>query len=305
MPNEAGRILVFGENGQVAHALGRACAMNGYVVRLAGRSSADLADSKAVSKMVDDFQPQLIVNAAAYTAVDRAEEEVVQAYLINQDGAARVANAAAAAGVPLIHLSTDYVYDGGKPTPYVESDATNPIGVYGASKLAGEKAIADINKDHVILRTSWVCSPYGTNFVKTMLRLASQREEIGVVDDQWGAPTFAEDLASAILTIAGMLMSAKDRSELAGIYHATGWGETTWCRFAKAIMAGSLERQGPSCRVRAIATHEYPTRARRPANSRLDCSKLARQFGIRMPAWEASLSTCLNQLTSTNSRVTI
>lgn len=305
MRNKAGRILVFGEHGQVAQALDRECAARGYFARLAGRCSVDLTDSKAVSAVVAEFRPQLIVNAAAYTAVDKAEDETIQAYQINRDGASYVADAAVASGAPLIHISTDYVYDGAKTSQYVESDPANPVGVYGASKLAGEMAVSGNAKDFVILRTSWVCSPDGNNFVKTMLRLASQREEIGVVDDQWGAPTFAADLARTIVSIGETLMSAKDRSMLSGVYHATGSGETTWCRFAQAIMAGSAERQGPSCRVRAITTLEYPTRARRPTNSRLDCSKLARVFGIRMPAWETSLKSCLDQLIPTNSRVSI
>jgi dTDP-4-dehydrorhamnose reductase len=302
MPESTLRILVFGERGQVAQALGRACAAHGHAVQLVGRNRADLADRAAVGAAVVDFRPLLVVNAAAYTAVDKAEDETDQAYLINRDGAAHVAAAAAAVGAPLIHISTDYVYNGDKPSPYVESDITHPLGVYGASKLAGEAEISEIIRDRVILRTSWVCSPDGNNFVKTMLRLASQRDEIGVVDDQWGAPTFAADLAEAIVSIGEILLASRDRSGFAGIYHAAGSGKTTWCRFARAIMKGSAERDGPSCRVRAITTAEYPTRAKRPANSSLDCSKLARVFGIRLPAWETSLNSCLDQLITVQSK---
>jgi dTDP-4-dehydrorhamnose reductase len=303
MPEPARRIFVVGEHGQVAQALGRECTMRGHVVRLAGRATADLADPAAISAAVADFQPELVVNAAAYTAVDKAEDEADQAFLLNRDGAANVAAVAASVHTPLIHISTDYVFDGRKTSPYVETDAPNPIGVYGASKLAGEAAIAGVGKDYVILRTSWVCSPTGSNFVKTMLRLASQRDEIGVIDDQWGAPTFAADLAKAIVSIGEALLTVSDRSKLTGVYHAAGSGETTWYRFAQAIMKGSAAKSGPSCRVRPITTQEYPTRAKRPANSRLDCSKLARVFGISLPAWEASLDNCLHQLINTPQRV--
>jgi dTDP-4-dehydrorhamnose reductase len=296
MPEPARRIFVVGEHGQVAQALGRECITRGHAVRLAGRATADLTDPAAISAAVADFQPELLVNAAAYTAVDKAEDEADQAFLLNRDGAANVAAIAASVHAPLIHISTDYVFDGRKPSPYVETDAPNPIGVYGASKLAGEAAIAGVGNDYVILRTSWVCSPAGNNFVKTMLRLASQRDEIAVVDDQWGAPTFAADLAKAVVSIGEALLTASDRSKLSGVYHATGSGETTWYGFARAIMKGSADKDGPSCHVRPITTHGYPTRAKRPANSRLDCSKLARVFGIRLPQWEASLDICLDQL---------
>ena len=297
------RIFVAGEHGQVAKALGRACVARGHTVRLAGRATADLIDRIILAAAVSGFRPDLVVNAAAYTAVDKAEDEAEHAFRLNRDGAENVAARAAAARVPLIHLSTDYVYDGAKPSPYVETDAPLPIGVYGASKLAGEAAIAAIGGNYVILRTSWVCSPNGNNFVKTMLRLATQRDEIRVVDDQWGAPTFAADLAEAIVSIGEFLVSAADRSTATGIYHICGTGQTTRCRFARAIMQGSAERGGPSCRVRAITSQEYLTRAKRPANSRLDCSKLARVFGLRLPPWEASLGRCLDQLIATPQRV--
>jgi dTDP-4-dehydrorhamnose reductase len=303
MPEQARRIFVVGEHGQVAQALGRECRSRGHTVRLAGRATADITSGAALVAAMSSFRPDLVVNAAAYTAVDKAEDEAEQAFRVNRDGANNVAAASAAARLPLIHLSTDYVYDGAKPSPYVETDASHPIGVYGASKLAGEAALAEVGGDHVILRTSWVCSPDGNNFIKTMLRLAGQRDEIGVVDDQWGAPTFAADLAEAIVSIGQILLASNERSGATGIYHISGTGETTWCRFARAIMKGSADRGGPSCRVRAIATQEYPTRAKRPPNSRLDCSKLARVFGLRLPPWEASLGACLDQLLATSQRV--
>ena len=287
----------------MAQALGRECRARGHAVGLAGRATASMTDRAALTAAVADFRPDLVVNAAAYTAVDKAEDEAEQAFLMNRDGAANVAAAALGAGVPLIHISTDYVYDGSKPSPYVETDPAAPLGVYGASKLAGETAVAALGGDPVILRTSWVYSPDGGNFVKTMLRLAGERAEVGVVDDQWGAPTLASDLAQAIVSIADLLLSSGNRANLAGVYHAACAGETTWYRFARAIMAGAAVRGGRSARVRAITTAEYPTRAKRPANSRLDCSKLARTFGIRLPPWQASLDACLDQLLAKSQRV--
>ncbi|MEA2952047.1 MAG: dTDP-4-dehydrorhamnose reductase [Alphaproteobacteria bacterium] len=294
------KIFIAGENGQVAKALARTYRTRGDMVKSAGRGTVDVANEAATLRAIVDFKPDLVINAAAYTAVDKAEDEVEQAYKVNRDGARHVASAARAAGAPLVHISTDYVFDGGKKSPYVESDPTNPIGVYGKSKLAGEAAVAAATPDHVILRTSWVCSPDGNNFVKTMLRLASERDELSVVDDQWGAPTFAADLADAIASIGEKLLTTSNRQSLHGIYHATGTGETTWCRFARAIMEKSAARGGPSCRVRAIPSSDYPTRARRPENSRLDCSKLAQSFGLRLPEWQTSLDRCLDQLIAAN-----
>jgi dTDP-4-dehydrorhamnose reductase len=303
MPDVRRRIFVVGEYGQMAQALGRECARRGHVAALAGRATADVTDRAALTAAILDFRPDLVVNAAAYTAVDQAEDEPDRALSVNRDGAANVAAAASAARAPLIHISTDYVYDGRKPTPYVETDAVAPLGAYGASKLAGETAIVALGGDPVILRTSWLYSPDGSNFVKTMLRLAQERDEIGVVDDQWGAPTFAADLARAIVSIGDILLSSGGRAGLGGIYHVAGAGETTWCRFAEAIMRISAGRGGPSCRVRAIATSEYPARAKRPANSRLDCRKLAQTFGIRLPPWQGSLEACLDVLLATSQRV--
>jgi dTDP-4-dehydrorhamnose reductase len=290
------RILIFGERGQVASALAHACTARHDIVRCVGRGSADIGDRAAVAAAVSGFSPDLIVNAAAYTAVDKAEDEESEALRVNRDGAAHVAAAACVARIPLIHISTDYVFDGAKSSPYVETDAPNPVSAYGRSKLAGERAVAAALPDHITLRTSWVCGPDGSNFLKTMLRLAGQRPEIGVVDDQCGAPTFAADLAQAIVTIGETLSSTPDRTPLAGVYHATGSGETTWCGFARAIMTGAEARGLPFCRVKAIATSDYPTRARRPANSRLDCGKLARTFGVRLPDWQAALDACLVQM---------
>jgi dTDP-4-dehydrorhamnose reductase len=294
------KIFIVGENGQVAKALARTYRAGGDIVKSAGRAMVDVTNEAATLSAIVDFKPDLVINAAAYTAVDKAEDEVEQAYKVNRDGARHVAAAARVAAAPLVHISTDYVFDGNKKSPYVESDTTNPIGVYGQSKLAGEAAVATATPDHVILRTSWVCSPDGNNFVKTMLRLAGERDELSVVDDQWGAPTFAADLAETIAAIGEKLSAASNRQDLYGIYHATGTGETTWCRFARSIMEKSAARGGPSCRVRAIPTSAYPTRAQRPENSRLDCSKLAQSFGLRLPEWQTSLDRCLDQLIAAN-----
>ena len=231
------RVLIFGERGQMATALARAYAARHDIVHCLGRAAADIGDRAAVAAAVARFSPDHL-NAAAYTAVDKAEDAENEALRVNRDGAAHIAEAAHAARVPLIHISTDYVFDGRKSAPYVESDAPNPISAYGRSKLAGETAVAAALPDAVILRTSWVCGADGSNFLKTMLRLAAQRPEIGVVDDQCGAPTFAADLAEAITGIGQALRSTPDRAQLAGVYHATGSGETTWCRFARAIIDG-------------------------------------------------------------------
>jgi dTDP-4-dehydrorhamnose reductase len=292
----AQRIFIAGEHGQVAQALAHAYKSRGDDVTLVGRSTISVTDQPHLLPAVINFNPDLVVNAAAYTAVDKAEDDREAAFAVNRDGAAAVAAAAQAADAPFIHLSTDYVFDGSKQTPYVETDPTNPLGVYGASKLAGEIAVASCAKNHVILRTSWVCSPIGHNFVKTMLRLARERDEVAVVDDQWGAPTFAADIAAAIVSIGDKLASVDVGSQFSGIYHSASAGETTWYRFAGEIMVRSAAKGGPACRVRAIASNEYPTRAKRPQNSRFDCSKLKQVFGIGLPAWQASLDTCLDIL---------
>jgi len=292
----AQRVFIAGEYGQVAQALAHAYKQRRDHVSLVGRSTISVTDQAHLLPAVINFNPDLVVNAAAYTAVDKAEDDREVAFAVNRDGAATVAAAAQAADAPLIHLSTDYVFDGSKQAPYVETDPTNPLGVYGESKLAGEIAVASSANNHVILRTSWVCSPIGHNFVKTMLRLARERDEVAIVDDQWGAPTFAADLAAAIVSIGDKLASVDDGSQFSGIYHAASAGETTWYRFAREIMVRSGAKGGPACRVRAITSSEYPTRAKRPQNSRFDCSKLKQVFGIGLPAWETSLDTCLDIL---------
>lgn len=261
-----------------------------------GRPELDLAQPASSLQALAAAEPDCIVNAAAYTAVDKAEAEPDLAMRINGFGAGVVAAAAAALGVPLIQISTDYVFDGTSPRPWRESDATAPLGAYGRSKLAGEEAVAASTEDYAILRTAWVYSPYGGNFVKTMLRLAETRDELGVVSDQLGSPTSAPDLAEAIIAVARSLVAHPDDASLRGVFHAAGTGEASWADLAEAVFAASAALGGPSAKVNRIATADYPTPARRPANSRLDCSLLAERHGVRLPLWRDSVKICVATL---------
>jgi dTDP-4-dehydrorhamnose reductase len=287
------RILVTGRAGQVATALSeRAAALPGIELLALGRPELDLERPGTVGAAIASAAPDIVVNAAAYTAVDRAEAEAAQAFAVNRDGAAAVARAAAAIGAALIHISTDYVYPGDGETPYRESDPTGPANVYGRSKLEGETAVMAAHPRALILRTAWVYSPFGANFVKSMLRLAGEREVLGVVDDQYGNPTGAFDIADALLAIAPRLVAG----EGGGVYNFAGSGSTSWCGFAREIFAQSAARGGPCASVNAIATAQYPTPARRPANSRLDTSALTQRFGITPRPWQDSLDETLDRL---------
>ena len=290
------RALIVGKHGQVATALADALPKAGFDCTSIGRPECDLINPQSAVDAIARANPSIVINPAAYTAVDRAEDESELAYMINEKAAGAVALAAAAAGVPVIHVSTDYVFDGSKQSPYLETDATAPLGVYGASKLAGEIAVAAANPQHVILRTAWVCSPHGANFAKTMLRLAAERPELRVVDDQYGAPTFAADIAAAIAVIATKLTSSEVRPSDYGVFHYASAGETTWCRFARSIMEQSALRGGPHVPVTAIATREFPTKVRRPAYSKLSTDKIAEIYGLSAPDWHESLKVCLDQL---------
>ncbi|MFN3867834.1 MAG: dTDP-4-dehydrorhamnose reductase [Hyphomicrobiaceae bacterium] len=289
------KVLVVGREGQVARALA-AASSGGLEIVAIGRPALDLADAETIRRAIAETAPHVVVNAAAYTAVDKAESEPAQAHAVNAAGAGSLAAACNAADVPVIHISTDYVYDGSKAAPYVESDAVRPLGVYGATKLAGEQAVAAMCPRHVILRTAWVYSPYGQNFVKTMLRLAATRPELGVVADQQGNPTYAPHLAQAIVDIARQVGDATAADGRWGVYHAAGAGETTWCDLAREVFAQSAKRGGPVAKVNAITTAEYPTPARRPANSRLDCGKLERTFGVRQPEWRTGVAEAIAAL---------
>jgi dTDP-4-dehydrorhamnose reductase len=291
------RIAVTGKHGQVAHALAEVGVRSRAMIIPVGRPELNLAAPETIEPALRAVSPDIIVNAAAYTAVDQAEREPEIAAKINKDGAGAVAAAAEALRVPIIHLSTDYVFDGEKTGAYVEADPVAPASAYGASKLAGEQAVAAANSDHVILRTAWVYAPYGKNFVKTMLALAEIREEVRVVSDQHGCPTYAPDIADAIIGVAHNLLRERFDPRLRGIFHLAGTGETTWAGFAEAIFI-FLAGKG-LCRpiLTPITSAEYPTPARRPANSRLNCAKLAGVHGIRLPHWSGSLATCLERLT--------
>lgn len=281
----AAPILVTGGSGQVARALGAA---GGDAVRVVGRPEFDFDRPESLAACFTAAAPWLVVNAAAYTAVDAAEDDAAAAYRANRDGPAALARLCAAAWVPLIHISTDYVFDGAKGAPYVETDPTGPTGVYGASKLAGEQAVLAAGARAIVLRTSWVYAAEGRNFVRTMLRLGAERDRLRVVADQRGCPTTATDLAVAILAVAARLRAGW-REEYGGVFHAAGSGETTWHGLAVATFAAAARYGARVPAVEAITTAEYPTRARRPADSRLDCGKLAAVFGVRLPDWRDGL----------------
>lgn len=290
------RLLVTGTQGQVARALIERAAAEGVAIETLGRPAYDLLEPSGIAEGIAAASAEVVVNAAAYTAVDKAESEPDIAMRINRDAAGAIAQAAAKRGLPVIQLSTDYVFDGTLDRPYREDDTVGPVSVYGAAKLAGERAVAAANPAHVILRTAWVYSPFGANFVKTMLRLGETRAAVNVVADQWGSPTSALDIADAILEIARRLRAAPRDPSLYGVFHLVGSGEATWAEFAKAIFA-EAERWGRSpVGVAPIATSDYPTRARRPANSRLDTARLQEVYGIRLPDWRASLAPCVARL---------
>ncbi|MBP8931455.1 MAG: dTDP-4-dehydrorhamnose reductase [Paracoccus sp.] len=280
-------LLVFGRTGQVARELARLAPE----ARFLGRDEADLSDPDACARAIRESGCQAVINAAAYTAVDRAETEPDLAGQINAAAPAAMASAAAGLRIPFVHISTDYVFDGSGDQPWVETDPTGPLGVYGASKLDGERGIAAAGGQWAVLRTSWVFSAHGANFVKTMLRLGAERDELRVVADQHGGPTPAADIASACLTMA---QAMRAEPALGGVYHFSGAADTNWAGFAREIMA----QAGLACRVTDIASSDYPTPARRPMNSRLDCSAIRRDFGISRPDWRAGLAQVLLELTS-------
>jgi dTDP-4-dehydrorhamnose reductase len=290
------RIAVTGRHGQVAQSLVERAQASRLEIFTLVRPEVDLARPESVETALMELAPDAVISAAAYTAVDLAEIEPVLAHDINATGAGAVAGAAARLGVPVVHLSTDYVFDGSLQRPYREDDPTRPLGVYGATKLEGERAVAAANPNHAILRTAWVYSPFGENFARTMLMLASKRDEISVVSDQNGTPSNALDIADGVIAVVRNLLERPSARELRGIFHMTGGGETNWAEFAKAIFAVSAALGGPSARVVPIPTSAYPTPARRPASSRLDNSRLASTHGVRLPHWQRSLPACIGRL---------
>lgn len=283
-----GPILVTGGSGQLATALMARAGSRNLV--LAGRPAFDFDRLDAIPAYLCATRPSVIINAAAYTAVDKAETDAEAAYRANRDGPRLLAEYCVEAGVPLIHVSTDYVFDGNKGAPYVETDATSPSGVYGASKLAGEQAIAGTGARAVILRTSWVYSATGKNFVLTMLNAATKTSHLRVVADQQGCPTAAPDLAAAILRIVNRFVASGWQDYYRGIYHAAGSGATTWHGLATATFAEAAKYGRPLPTVEPIATADWPTPVRRPPDSRLDCTKLGRIFGVALPDWRVSLA---------------
>jgi glucose-1-phosphate thymidylyltransferase len=291
------RVLVAGRGGQLATALVPAFRAAGWDAVALGRPDLDLAGpASAIAATVLRATPQLVANAAAYTAVDRAEDDPAAAMAVNRDGAGALAAAAEMCGAALLQVSTDYVFDGGKGAPYAEDDAVAPLGVYGASKLAGEQAALAANPRTAVLRTAWVCSANGQNFLRTMLRLGAERAEVGVVGDQRGAPIFCDDLAAAIVRMADALVAAEAGAPEFGVFHLAGAPDTTWHGFAEAIFDGAARRGTKAPRLKAIATADYPTRAKRPADSRLGCARIHAVHGIGRPDWRAGLARALDTL---------
>jgi dTDP-4-dehydrorhamnose reductase len=277
-------ILVFGQTGQVATEL---AALPGTLCL--GRDDADLTDPAACADMIRQHRPAAVINAAAYTAVDKAEADEETAHTINATAPGAMARACAALGIPMVHISTDYVFDGGGTAPWVPDAPTGPLGAYGRTKLAGEIAVRGSGASHAILRTSWVVSAHGSNFVKTMLRLGAERDSLTIVADQVGGPTPARSIAQTCHAIATQLTSDPGKS---GTYHLSGAPDCSWADFARAI----FEMAGLSCTVTDIPSSAYPTPAARPANSRMDCTSLSTTFGLERPDWRAGLADILKDL---------
>ncbi len=294
------KILITGVNGQVGHALSELLRDTDIesVISLS-RAELDLSNPDQIRHVIQSIKPNLIINPAAYTAVDKAESDPVLAYAINATAPRVLAEEAAKIGASLIHFSTDYVYNGNKSTPYVETDSTEPLSVYGKSKLAGEEAIRHVALPHFIFRTSWVYGAYGKNFLKTILRLAGEREELRIVADQFGAPTSASSIANAVSHVIEAW-----HNDITGVYHMVNAGQTTWHGFASAIIDEYRLLQASKAwtplkvaKIKAISTQEFPTPAARPTNSCLNTTKLAQDFSIQLPDWRDALFIELNKLT--------
>ncbi|MGE4062298.1 MAG: dTDP-4-dehydrorhamnose reductase [Rhodospirillaceae bacterium] len=286
-------ILLTGAGGQVAWEVARRAAASEFAVKAFSSVELDITDPKAVNAQVGAAAPRVIINAAAYTTVDKAESDKDRAFAVNRDGPGHLAALCSQRNIPLIHISTDYVFDGRRKDPYIEDDATAPLGVYGDSKLAGEAAVRAFLDRHIIVRTAWVYGVHGHNFVKTMLRLGRERDVIRVVDDQCGSPTFAGDLAEALLVLTRRLLKETLPEEAYGTFNYTGGGAVTWHGFAEKIFELAAPHLGRRPKVEPIPTSEYPTPAQRPANSVLDCSKIARVHGIMQRPWEQALQEML------------
>jgi dTDP-4-dehydrorhamnose reductase len=293
-------ILVFGGNGQLGQELTRLAAARAVPMHALPHGEADIADGNAVASALARWKPELLVNAAAYTKVDLAETNIEEARKGNEIGPGVLAGACAAAGIPMVHVSTDYVFDGSKQEPSRETDPVCPISAYGRSKAAGEEAVRGKLKHHVILRTAWVYSEFGHNFLKTILRLAETRDELRIVADQHGSPTSAREIAEAILHLAPTLL--RDQ-KLSGTYHFTAEGFTTWHRFASRVVEIAAPMTARNPRVIPITTADYPTAAKRPANSRLDCRLFVQTFGFTPRHWIENVDTTTRTLVAAAQRV--
>ena len=290
------RILVTGKGGQLATGLADALPTQGFDALLFGQPEFEFDHPETIAAAFAAARPDAAVNCAAWTAVDAAEDDEAAAFSANAIGPALVAAHCARLGIPLLQISTDYVFDGRKGVPYIEDDAPNPLGAYGRTKLAGEWAALAGNAQTVVMRTAWVHAPMGGNFVRTMLRVGAERPVLRVVADQRGAPTAAPDLADAIARVLARIRETGWRDDYRGVFHATGAGESTWHEFAIAIFDGAAPYGGLRPTVEAITTAEYPTRAARPTDGRLDCTKLAATFGVALPHWRDGLARVLRAL---------
>jgi dTDP-4-dehydrorhamnose reductase len=291
------RILIAGREGQLARGLREVSGCAGAEVIALGRPGFDLVDRKSVATAILRERPDIVVNAAAYATVDKAENDRAAAHAVNALGAEHLASACAGNSIPIIHVSTDYVFGGKKQDPYVEEDRTGPINVYGLTKLEGELRVAEACERHLILRTAWLHSPWGANFVKTMLRLATERTVIRVVSDQRGTPTYVPNLAGIVLALAARAVTDPGATRW-GVYHAVDVGETTWCGFAHEVFRLAAAYGLPAAQVEPIASTDYPTPAARPANSRLNCDKLRTSFGLELPDWRIGVRECVARLSA-------
>ena len=293
------KLLVVGNSGQVARSMSQAPPPKDWSIISMGRPALDILQPDKINAVLDRELPDVIVNAAAYTAVDEAETHEASARRLNATAAIDLARLSAVRNIPIIHISTDYVFDGSKNGSYNEDDAVAPLCVYGQTKLDGEKGVSEANPQHIILRTAWVYSPFGSNFVTTMLRMATTHDELSIVDDQYGNPTSGYDIAAASFKIAKRLKADGGQSPY-GVYHIAGAGSATWADFAVEIFAASSALGGPSASVKRIPSSAYPTPVKRPANSRLDCSKIASEFDVKTQDWRQSVQTCVRTLLETN-----
>jgi dTDP-4-dehydrorhamnose reductase len=293
------KILLTGATGQVGWELARTLLPLGEIIAV-DRNQADLADLSSLRAIIQNHKPSVIVNPAAYTAVDKAESEQGLAFLVNAEAPGVLAEEANKIGAMLVHYSTDYVFDGSKNSPYTEDDTTNPINIYGQSKLAGEQAIQSVAGDYLILRTSWVYASRGNNFLKTILRLAAEREELKIVADQIGSPTWARLIAeSTAHVLQQSVLEKRNGCFKSGIYHLTSSGDTSWHGFAQKIVDIVREQGKVELKNRAIhpiPTTDYPLPAQRPANSRLSSDRLEQQFGLTLPSWDNALKLCMQEL---------